>query len=354
MSSPIVASLNSLSQQINIYFGMTILVAGVIGGLLNVIIFLSLRTFRESPCGFYLIIMSIVNIGQLFTGMLSRVMLSGFGVDWTQTSLFYCKIRLFIFQLCTLISYTCLCLATIDQYFATCSRPRWQEWSNFKLARRLLAGTTLLWTVHTIPYVVFFDHVRSPSTNAVACVATNSGFVQYRAYFVVLILIGWLPVVITVVFGILAWRNVQQLTYRTVPLVRRELDKQLTTMVLVQVVVNFFSDIPFVIMNAINLNPTITNDEVTWARIQFTFAMTLLLFYSYFSVSMDPSLTDRETREYCCLLLESILYLYMCVGTVSSAVALRFSGNGLVSLAYTAHRYQSSQTRRGTEQHCQF
>ena len=297
MSSPIVASLNSISQQINIYFGVTILVAGVIGGLLNVIIFLSLRTFRESPCGFYLIIMSIVNIGQLFTGLLSRVMLSGFGVDWTQTSLFYCKTRLFIFQLCTLVSYTCLCLATIDQYFATCSRPRWQEWSNFKLARRLFVGTTLLWIVHNVPYAVFLDHVRSPTTQAVACVTTNGVFLQYRAYFVGLILVGWLPVIITVFFGILAWRNVQQLTYRTVPLVRRELDKQLTTMVLVQVVVNCFSDIPFVIMNVINLNPTIAGDEVTWARIQFTYAITLLFFYSYFAVSMDPSLTDREIGE---------------------------------------------------------
>jgi hypothetical protein len=348
MSSPMVASLNSISQQINIYFGVTILVAGVIGGLLNVVIFLSLRTFRESPCGFYLIIMSIVNIGQLFTGLLSRVMLSGFGIDWTQNSLFYCKTRLLIFQLCTLISYTCLCLATIDQYFATCSHPRWQEWSNFKLARRLITGTTLLWILHAIPYAIFFDHVHSPTTQAVSCVTTNGVFIQYRAYFVGLILIGWLPVVISVFFGILAYQNVKQLTYRTVPLVRRELDKQLTTMVLVQVVVNFFSNIPFVIMNAVTLNSSITNDAVIWARIQFAFAITLLFFYSYFAVSKDPLLTDGERLENIASFssLEPILYLRMCVGTISSSIELCLVRRGLDSLAYSAHRCQSSQPRR--------
>ena len=296
MPSSTVLSLNSVSRQINIYFGMTVLVAGVIGGLLNVVIFLSLRTFRQTPCGFYLVIMSIFNIGQLFTGLLSRVMISGFNIDWTTTSLFYCKVRLLMFQLCTTVSYTCLCLATIDQYFATCSRPRWQQWSNLKLARRLVIGMTLLWILHAIPYAIFFEHVTSPSTQATTCVNTNYVFLQYRAYFAGLVLIGCLPVIITVLFGLLAYRNVKQLAYRAIPLVRRELDKQLTTMVLIQVVVNFFTNIPFVIMNAITLNPSITTDEVLWAKIQFVFSITLLLFYSYFAVSRPSGNRRRDQR----------------------------------------------------------
>ena len=74
------------------------LIAGVIGGFFNIIVFLSLQTFRQSSCAFYLTIMSIVNIGQLFTGLLSRIMISGFDIDWTVTSLFYCKFRYYCFQ----------------------------------------------------------------------------------------------------------------------------------------------------------------------------------------------------------------------------------------------------------------
>ena len=42
----------------------------------------------------------------------------------------------------------------------------------------------------------------------------------------------------------MAYRNIQRISHRTAPLVRRELDKQLTTMVLVQVVINFFTNVP--------------------------------------------------------------------------------------------------------------
>jgi hypothetical protein len=283
-SSSVISSLNSISPQISIYCGIIIIVAGVVGGVLNLIVFLSLQTFRQSPCGFYLTVMSFVNIGQLLTGLLSRFMISGFNIDWTLNSLFYCKCRILMFQVFTLISYTCLCLATIDQYFATCSRPQWQQWSNIKLARRLLGGISLIWILHGIPYGIFFNQVQS-STGKITCVATNDVFQQYRTYFVVLILNGLLPVIITATFGIMAHRNVQHLAYRAVPLVRRELDKQLTKMVLVQVIINCFTDVPYVITNILTLNPSITNDPVVWAVLQFINSITLMFFYSYFAVS---------------------------------------------------------------------
>jgi hypothetical protein len=68
----------------------------------------------------------MVNIGQLITGLLTRIMISGFDIDWIQFSLFYCKFRTYFFQVTSLTSLTCLCLATIDQYLATCTRPHWQ------------------------------------------------------------------------------------------------------------------------------------------------------------------------------------------------------------------------------------
>jgi len=59
------------------------------------IIFLSLRIFRENSCAFYLTVMSLLNIGELITGYLPRINASGFDIDWTQISLFYCKFRWF-------------------------------------------------------------------------------------------------------------------------------------------------------------------------------------------------------------------------------------------------------------------
>jgi hypothetical protein len=285
MSSSIISYLTFVNQKFNIYVGFTVLAAGTIGGILNILVFLSLRTFRQNSCGFYLTIMSIANIGQLCTGLLSRVMISGYGIDWTTTSLFYCKFRLLFFQLCTSISYTSLTLATIDQYFATCSRPNWQQWCNIKLAQRLTLGLTFIWLLHAIPYGILMDHVKSPTTGMTTCTTTDTVFFRYRTYFVGLVLCGFIPVIITVIFGLLAFRNIRQLAHRAVPVVRRELDRQLTTMVLVQVLVNFLSNLPFVIMNAVTVNPSITNDAVIWAKLQFAYGITLIFFYSYFAVS---------------------------------------------------------------------
>jgi hypothetical protein len=318
MSSSIISSLTFISQQVNIYFGITILASGTLGGILNIIVFLSLQTFRRSSCAFYLTIMSIVNLGQLYTGLFTRIMITGFNIDWTQQSLVYCKLRVLIFQLCTIISFTCLCLATIDQYFATCSRPRWQQWCNIKLAQRLMIGSTVIWILHAIPYAIFFDLVASATPNKFTCITTNAIFLQYRAYVVSLVLMGCLPLIITVFFAIQAYRNMQQLSYRTVPLVRRELDKQLTKMVLAQVVLNFFTDIPFVITNALTIDPNITTDPLIWAKLQFAFLISTMFFYSYFAVSRKNN--QNILNEFIFYYLESILHLHLCIRTISSAI----------------------------------
>jgi hypothetical protein len=91
MSTTTASSLAFVSQQLVIYRGFFIFVAGLIGGPLVRIVFFGLQTFRQSSCAFYLTSMSIVNILHLFTGLLTFIMINGFGINWTNMSLFYCK-----------------------------------------------------------------------------------------------------------------------------------------------------------------------------------------------------------------------------------------------------------------------
>ncbi|CAF4090566.1 unnamed protein product [Adineta steineri] len=283
MSSSIISLLALAGKQITIYLGTFTLVVGVIGGLLNVIVFLSLKTFRESSSAFYLTIMSIVNIGQLPTGLLSRIMISGFGIDWTLSSLFYCKFRYYCFNICASTSMTCICLAIIDQYLATSSRAEWRQWCNMKIARRLLLLFVLIWIIHNIPYLIYFDHVISITTGQVTCTNTNNIFQQYTIYGTTLIIGKLLPISITFIFGLLAYHNVQQLGYRTAPLVRRELDKQLTVMILVLIVFAFFTNIPNTIAYILSAMPGLTQDPVVSAQIQFANLVTTYLVYIYFA-----------------------------------------------------------------------
>ena len=106
---------------------------------------------------------------------------------------------------------------------------------------------------------------------------------------------GILPVFITILFGLLAYNNIQKISYRTVPLVRRELDKQLTIMVLLQVVYNFFALTPTIIINMIVLTYTITDPNIN-ALIQFVSNLTNILYYSNFAV--DKKRFDLKLISY--------------------------------------------------------
>jgi len=287
MSSTTDSSITFIGQQITIYGGMIILGLGVLGNLINIIVFLSLKIFRQSSCAFYLTIMSFVNIGQLLSGLLTHMMSAGFQIDWTVMSLSFCKFQWTFFQLCTLMSYTCLCLATIDQYCATCTRLRFQQWSSIKIAHRLMTISIIICILLLIPYPILTNYVLSPVSNSIACATTNMIMARYANFFVALSLSSFVPDFITVVFGSMAYRNVQQIAYRTVPLVRRELDKQLTTMVLVQVIINLFTNVPCSTLNTLLFAVNTIKDPVVFQKVYFAFLVSVIFFYSYFAVSRN-------------------------------------------------------------------
>jgi hypothetical protein len=286
MSSPVSAALTTVTNQIAIFLGIPILIAGLIGGILNVIVFLSLTTFRQSSCAFFLTIMSFVNIGQLLTGLLSRIMISGFNLNWTETSLPYCKFRYYCLQVCALTSHTCMCLATIDQFFATSLRPRWQQFFNIKRAHSLCVLFFSIWLLHGIPTLILYSPTVSSRTGSVSCAITNTIFHQYNNYCYTLILAGILPILITVLFGSLAYRNVRQIPYRAVPLVRRELDKQLTSMVLVQVVHNFLVIVPYMSELTLTYTTNFTTQSSDYTAFVYSALIIGLIYYLYFAVSV--------------------------------------------------------------------
>ena len=274
-------TLSLIAQDISLYFGIPMFIFGVIGNIGALMVMLSLQTFRKNSCAFYLIIMQIYNLGELFTGLLSRIVITGFKNDATQTISFYCKFRSFIITPFTLTSVTFLCLATIDQYFATCSRPSWQRWCNLRIAHRLTIFFCIFWFLHAILYIFYTDIAIYPGTNLTYCSSPNSAFVNYHNYVTVIVLTGFLPIFVLMTFGSLAFYNVRHLNYRTVPLVRQELDKQLTTMVLLQILLNFVSFVPYTIFNTVLIIPQLANNSI----LKFCGTLSSLFFHLFYAGS---------------------------------------------------------------------
>lgn len=273
-----------VTQQICLYVGIPILILGIIGGIMNLIVFLSLKTFRQSSCAFFLTIMSAVNIGQLLTGLLSRIMISGFSTDWTENSVGYCKFRIACLQICALMSYTCLCFATIDQFMATSLHPRWQQLLNIKKAYVLCISAGIVWILHSIPALVWFDLNFSTRTGRFSCTNVNPYYQKYYTYVYVLILAGLLPMIINIFFGSLAYWNVRQIPYRAVPLVRRELDKQLTGMVLTQVMFSVSVILPYVTILFLLNTLDVSSSSINGPLLNFLNFASGMLYYLHFAV----------------------------------------------------------------------
>jgi len=75
------ASINYAIQEITIYFAIPIFFIGVIGTMLNILVFLTSRISRQNPCIFYLIVMSILDFGKLGISTFSNILLFGFDID---------------------------------------------------------------------------------------------------------------------------------------------------------------------------------------------------------------------------------------------------------------------------------
>lgn len=111
-------------------------------------------------------------------------------------------------------------------------------------------------------------------------------FRKYHTYVNNILLSSCLPVCITVSFEILAYRNVRQIAYRVVPLVRRELDKQLTNMVLIQIISSSLFIAPYVISTVLPSVSAIRSDPHTLAKVNIALLINACIYYLYFAVSL--------------------------------------------------------------------
>jgi hypothetical protein len=269
-----VVEINFIIQQLNIYIGLFIFITGVIGGLLNIIIFTTLKTFRETSCGFYLIVTSIFNVSHAIFALITRILDSGFSINLTHLS-WSCKIRTFLSQSCVLLSLTGMSLVTIDQFL---SMTTYRHLSSLKSAHRHIIIACCLWFFHGIFALIYWD------TPTGICVQINVSYVKYLSYFYLPVLLGCLPIVIMVTFSLLAFFNIRTLASRQINIVRLSRDRQLTAMALLQVAFIVFASISYTIFNIYDLNTIITEEE-DFARHRLIGTVVVLLYYENFAVS---------------------------------------------------------------------
>ena len=199
------ASLTYIGNLFTIYGGYFILLIGIFGNGMNILVFLSKRTYLTTACTFYFLIASIINVIYTSIGLIPRIMSLGYGIDPTRTSEIWCKIRQFLIITTNSITLTCSCLATIDQFLATSQNASLRRCSNIKWTHRIVFIIIIIWCLHGIPIILFRD--ISPATNT--CINTSDAYTIYMSIYI-LGLVCVIPVSIMIIFGYLTYRNIRQ------------------------------------------------------------------------------------------------------------------------------------------------
>ncbi|CAF1168879.1 unnamed protein product [Adineta ricciae] len=265
-------SLLTVSQQITIYGGFILAIGGIFGNSMNILIFSTYQTYRTTPSTFCFLINSIINLIYLCMNLLSRILSVGYGIDYTRTSILWCKTRSFSITTFSLISFTCSCLSAIDQYFLTSSNVQIRQYSQMKYTYRILLFMSFIWCLHGIPYFIYLDI----SSNDKLCMNTN---LFYRKYLMsnIFILLCLTPIFIMILFGYLAYRNIRQ----TIFLSKQQVDRKLTRIIFVQVLLVIASVTPYGIFNVYMM---ITKDysKDAYRQMQEYFISTIVGLISYF------------------------------------------------------------------------
>ncbi|CAF3998039.1 unnamed protein product [Rotaria sordida] len=273
------SSNNALIRSITIYAGFPIFIGGILGNLLNVRF---LWRTRHNPCGFIFLIASFINCIVLFYGLLTRILSIGFNLDWSTTNRIWCKTRLAFTQASTSISLSCICLATIDRFLVSCRQDKYRKLSKLSTARLAIIIIIIFWFGHSVPYLVYAELLPSLTTGLISCsFIPNKEFTNYRMYITLPIYTGLFPSLILVIIGIMTYKNINTLQINRQ---RQLLQKQLTSMMLMQIPILLFTILPYIAFTEYTLLTTTMIKSQDKKNIENLFANIFpLIFYITFA-----------------------------------------------------------------------
>jgi hypothetical protein len=265
-----------INHIISVYVGFFIIITGFIGNIINILVFTQLKLFRRNQSAFYLTVAPIVDCCQLIFTTCIRVIAAAFSFDPTQTSLIWCKLRIYLAQCGATISLATVCFAAIDQYLSTSYHNRLRQISTFKLAQRLIGILIIFTALYAIPFPIF-QEIRPSS----GCATYNPTFNYFYSFVHLCIILGILPIVVSSFFSLLAYQNVRRITRRQMPIVRRRLDRQLTAMILVRVALFVITTSPFVGSRIYEINNSVDENNNSYSiAIQQLIKTTFIALYN--------------------------------------------------------------------------
>lgn len=246
-----------IASKFSVYSSYITFTLGIIGNLIDILVFTNVKLFRNNRCIFYLTIESISNfISLLFTGTLT-LFITIYGTTLVTTSLVWCRLVYLLSHSMGLITFSMICLLASDQYISTNYRLNLRQVCTFRLARYLVFISVFICFLHGITCSLFVNIVPS-----VGCIVTNAILIKYFTYFFYPVLTGFLPIVTVSLFGLFAFRNVRHHIRLQATTERRRMDRQITAMVLTRIVFFVLFTFPYITFRIYNVNVVVSQTDL--------------------------------------------------------------------------------------------
>lgn len=280
-------TLDTVIRSFNISVGSTVFIFGLIGNILDGIVFISLKTFRRSPCALFLLFLSLSDSGILIFNTLPSIFVNIFKDYDNVNRIFPCKIAVTFAQIFGLMSQIILCFAAFDQYKATSLQENRKIISQKRIRHLMFIGSFVS-VLYGIPFLALFDAQLLSGTNSTTCRPNDDYgiFSKFVIYVSLPIIDGFIPLFIMSVFGSMAFGNVRTMHKRKVHIIRLRSEQQLTAMVLVKILCAFITLVPFLIVYVIRFIVSWrTTNLIVQKQFQLVNRVFTLLFFSNYGVS---------------------------------------------------------------------
>ncbi len=233
------SSVLQVALQLSFWGPIVLFAIGAPGALFNIIIFIVLKAFRQSPTTYYVICQSLADVIALLIVFVQIIPSTS-----VNNSSIACKLLVFVSQLIVPCAMSYVCLAAFDRWACTSQSVRIRQLSSIRIARLLFSLPFLFWSLINIPFVLYCDLIPP----FFICGFTNSLFEQIGLYFLSPIIGNILPLVVLITFGMLTYRNIRLLTHvRQQQPARNRLamwEQQMTKMMLAQTLLSISCTVP--------------------------------------------------------------------------------------------------------------
>ena len=279
MSSSLSDYLSELTNKLNVIFGISFIVIGGIGGILNIITFISHNLVKTS-CGIYFLFGSMFSVGLIVVGQLFRLLtLSNSSIFLT--TFWYCQIRIYFINVFGLISRLLIVLTSLDRLLFCSRNAQTRSWCNYKLALRVVVVCIVISLAYPI-HVWFSYELRLPSRSCRSDIYWLSTYdLCYQFIFVFI-----LPSLLMSIFCLMLISRLHGQRIRLSRQMNRR-DREFLLMILIQVLFYIVIHLPLPInmtYNRLALYLVKSRDRIAIENF-FSFLINSQLFYFYFSLT---------------------------------------------------------------------